>query len=133
MRNISVSFFLGLAAGMVLLYLMVVPSPDGAVHLDANVLEHAADLEAWAVGGTGGVANSILDEGKTTSIATTIDPLQVARSSRDAGVHVREVVCKHHEEDAPGFTPTIIFVAGLEVRHHVWHTAGNNLYFLDKV
>ena len=64
MRNISVSFFLGLAAGMVLLYLMVVPSPDGAVHLDANVLEHAADLEAWAVGGTGGVANSILMKGK---------------------------------------------------------------------
>ena len=88
---------------MLILFLLVVPSPDGTVHLDTNVIEHAADLETWMVG-DGGVEDSIGENPATTTASTS-----------SVEVPAREVVCKPAEEEGPGFTPTIIFVAGLEV------------------
>lgn len=92
---------------MLILFLLVVPSPDGTVHLDTNVIEHAADLETWMVGGS-------IEDSFRENPATTTESTESTRSVAQAPV--REVVCKPAEEEGPGFTPTIIFVAGLEVR-----------------
>ena len=101
---------------MLILFLFVVPAPDGIVHLDTHVIEHAVHLETWAAGGAGdglvGDTNNMERRDHDGSVATTVGS---SSSNNNAAVHVREVVCKPPDEDEPGFTPTIIFVAGLEV------------------